>query len=78
MVVPVCFLVAAWTYAVTVNFVPAYRNPADRIGASDIGVEDAGAAAEERSIREDGEDGDDATNADGVGKGTEVQGEELV
>ena len=40
MVVPVCFMVAAWTYAVCVNFVPAYRNPADKIGAATIGLED--------------------------------------
>ena len=39
MVVPACFMVAAWTYAVCVNFVPAYRDPADKIGAATIGLE---------------------------------------
>jgi len=39
MVVPVCFMVLAWTYALCVNFVPAYRNPADKIGAATIGLE---------------------------------------
>lgn len=45
MVVPVCFMVVAWTYAVAVNFIPAYRNPADKIGAATIGLDDP--AAEE-------------------------------
>lgn len=39
MVVPVCFMVLAWSYALCVNFVPAYRNPADKIGAATIGLE---------------------------------------
>lgn len=39
MVVPVCFMVVAWTYAVAVNFIPAYRNPADKIGAARIGLD---------------------------------------
>lgn len=39
MVVPVCFFIAAWSYALCVNFVPYYRNPADAIGESNIGLE---------------------------------------
>jgi hypothetical protein len=31
-------MVAALTYAFAVNFVPAYRDPADKIGQSDIGI----------------------------------------
>lgn len=31
-------MIGAWTYAVTVNFVPSYRDPADKIGQSDIGI----------------------------------------
>jgi MFS transporter, FHS family, L-fucose permease len=31
-------MVLAWTYAVCVNFVPAYRDPADKIGDSDLGL----------------------------------------
>lgn len=31
-------MVAALTYAVAVNFVPAYREPADKIGESSIGI----------------------------------------
>lgn len=38
MVVPVMFFVAAWTYAVAVNFVPSYVKPADSLGNSKIGV----------------------------------------
>ncbi|KAI4187918.1 MAG: hypothetical protein L6R41_002493 [Letrouitia leprolyta] len=78
MVVPVCFMVAAWTYAVAVNFVPAYRNPADKIGASAIGVERNTSAASERSGRENSEEGDDAGGADANGKGVEVHREEVV
>ena len=40
MVVPACFMVAAWSYALCVNFVPSYRNPADQIGAGMIGIRD--------------------------------------
>ncbi|KAJ7581481.1 major facilitator superfamily domain-containing protein [Mycena floridula] len=32
MVVPVCFFVAAYTYALAVNFVPAYRDVVDKTG----------------------------------------------
>lgn len=57
MVVPVCFMVAAWTYAVAVNFVPSYRDPADQIGAATIGIENAG----DESSR--GDPDDDLTKA---------------
>ncbi|KAL8787699.1 MAG: hypothetical protein Q9195_007655 [Heterodermia aff. obscurata] len=40
MVVPMCFMIAAWSYALCVNFVPSYRNPADQIGAGMIGIRD--------------------------------------
>lgn len=66
MVVPVCFMVAAWTYAVCVNFVPAYRNPADKIGAATIGLENGG--GETSSEAEVGED---------IGKGTKEHREEV-
>ncbi|KAL8835567.1 MAG: hypothetical protein Q9176_006844 [Flavoplaca citrina] len=54
MVVPVCFMVAAWSYAVAVNFVPAYRDPADRTGAATIGIEnvDRGAGKQNGSGEE--------------------------
>ncbi|KAL8990755.1 MAG: hypothetical protein Q9169_008046, partial [Polycauliona sp. 2 TL-2023] len=54
MVVPVCFMVAAYSYAVAVNFVPAYRDPADKTGAATIGIENANRGSEERD--DSGED----------------------
>ena len=38
MLVPVMFFVAAWTYGLCVNFVPFYRDTADKIGESEIGI----------------------------------------
>ncbi|KAF2426174.1 MFS general substrate transporter [Tothia fuscella] len=37
MLVPVMFFIPAWSYALCVNFVPAYRDPADKIASSGIG-----------------------------------------
>lgn len=55
MVVPVCFMVLAWSYALCVNFVPAYRNPADKIGAATIGLEHSGGemGSKDEGIRDD-------------------------
>lgn len=44
MVVPVCFFVAAWSYALAVNFVKAYRDPADKFHMTDVGIENVGRA----------------------------------
>lgn len=38
MVVPVCFFVVALSYAVCVNFVPSYRDPADKTHDSSLGI----------------------------------------
>ncbi|KEY69731.1 hypothetical protein S7711_03212 [Stachybotrys chartarum IBT 7711] len=38
MVVPLCFFIAAWTYALAVNFVPKYVNVVDSFGKTDIGL----------------------------------------
>ena len=38
-VVPVCFFIAAWSYALCVNFVPPYENVADPIGNSQVGLQ---------------------------------------
>ncbi|KAK7756378.1 hypothetical protein SLS62_001604 [Diatrype stigma] len=38
MVVPLMFFVAAETYALAVNFVPAYRDPADAFTTAEIGL----------------------------------------
>ncbi|KAF2147513.1 uncharacterized protein K452DRAFT_217513 [Aplosporella prunicola CBS 121167] len=47
MVVPLCFMIAAWSYAICVNYLPSYRDPADKIGASNIGVVGGGKDEEE-------------------------------
>jgi FHS family L-fucose permease-like MFS transporter len=38
MCVPLAFFIAAWSYSLCVNFVPAYRDVADRFSTTDIGV----------------------------------------
>ncbi|KAG5635959.1 hypothetical protein H0H81_009557 [Sphagnurus paluster] len=38
MVVPAAFFVLAYTYTLAVNFVPSYRDPADKVGESDLGL----------------------------------------
>jgi FHS family L-fucose permease-like MFS transporter len=38
MIVPVMFFVSAETYAFAVNFIPSYRDPADKIGEGIVGV----------------------------------------
>ncbi|KAF7116390.1 hypothetical protein CNMCM5793_004634 [Aspergillus hiratsukae] len=47
MIVPTIFMVAAWTYAVAVNFVPAYRDTVDKVGDSQIGLIENDAAAKD-------------------------------
>ena len=41
MAVPLAFFVLAWTYALAVNFVPAYRNVADKFHTTEIGIVNA-------------------------------------
>lgn len=38
MVVPLMFFVAALSYALAVNFVPAYRDPADAFSTTEVGL----------------------------------------
>jgi FHS family L-fucose permease-like MFS transporter len=38
MVVPLCFFVASWTYALAVNFWPWYRNTVDAFSTTEVGV----------------------------------------
>jgi len=35
MIIPVMFFVMAYSYALAVNFVPSYRDPADKVGKDD-------------------------------------------
>lgn len=65
MVVPVCFQIAAWTYALAVNFVPSYREPADALGESIIGMERNSANGKDEE-------------SGGVGSGVHHEGEGLV
>ena len=53
MLVPLCFFVAAWTYSLAVNFVPAYRIPADKFSTTKIGLQDTGVSDEEKASSED-------------------------
>lgn len=54
-------MVAALTYAFAVNFIPAYREPADKIGESSIGlVEDK---KDEEAANQPVEERDDAISA---------------
>lgn len=41
MVVPLCFFLAAWTYAYAVNFVPNYVTVVDSFGETDVGLRNA-------------------------------------
>ncbi|GLB45275.1 putative major facilitator superfamily protein [Lyophyllum shimeji] len=52
MIIPVIFFIIAWTYAVMVNFVPSYRDPADKVGESDLGL--AVRADDGGSVEKDG------------------------
>lgn len=38
MVVPMAFFIAAWSYALAVNFVPSYKNTADAFSETEIGL----------------------------------------
>ena len=49
MVVPLCFFVAAFSYAICVNFVPAYRNVVDAFAETKVGVENVGGAKDEET-----------------------------
>ncbi|KAL8750615.1 MAG: hypothetical protein Q9184_006365 [Pyrenodesmia sp. 2 TL-2023] len=75
MVVPVCFFIAAWTYSLAVNFVPAYRDPADKIGAATIGIEGAdrlGGGGDRDRERGEGSSGSEEGNSKGTAVRTET------
>jgi FHS family L-fucose permease-like MFS transporter len=55
MVVPACFFVAAWSYAVCCNFVPKFRDVMDRVGDSTLGL--GPPASEDNVVEEDRKDG---------------------
>lgn len=45
-------MVVAWTYAIAVNFVPAYRDTVDKVGESKVGLQE-GLKDEEAVIAND-------------------------
>jgi len=47
MSVPLAFFVASWSYALCVNFVPAYRDPADKFTTAEVGLGTRTVVAEE-------------------------------
>lgn len=62
MVVPMCFFIAAWSYSLCVNFVPAYRIPADKFSTTKVGIENI------EQVRHDQESGGESPS------GTEKEG----
>lgn len=50
MCVPLVFFAAAWTYPLCVNFVPAYRNVADKFSTTEIGLTNAHANDPENQV----------------------------
>ncbi|KAJ4363158.1 hypothetical protein N0V83_010278 [Neocucurbitaria cava] len=50
MTVPMAFFIAAWTYPFCVNFIPAYRNVADKFSTTEIGISNANANDPENQI----------------------------
>jgi FHS family L-fucose permease-like MFS transporter len=66
MVVPLCFFVAAFSYAICVNFVPAYRDTADAFAETKVGIDGAGVKDEETGspgvLGEKSLDGGEATH----------------
>jgi FHS family L-fucose permease-like MFS transporter len=75
MSVPLMFFVAAWTYAAAVNFVPRYRDMADKFSMAKIGIEgpvdvETGSGSAEEAALEKGE-ADNREHAE-VGSGEKV------
>ncbi|KAJ5650081.1 uncharacterized protein N7484_003804 [Penicillium longicatenatum] len=50
MIVPTMFMVVAWTYAVTVNFAPSYRDTVDKVGESTVGLQVENSKDEETAV----------------------------
>lgn len=58
MVVPLAFFVAAWSYALAVNFVPRYRDVADAFTETEVGLH-----GHHEGVAEDGSLGADEEKA---------------
>ena len=59
MVVPMCFFVGAWTYSLAVNFVPAYRIPADKFSNTTVGIENLENIVQEEEQEKSGDESGD-------------------
>lgn len=46
-------MVVAWTYAIAVNFVPAYRITVDKVGESTVGLQNDSPKDEEAVVETD-------------------------
>jgi len=47
MSVPLAFFISAWSYSLCVNFVPKYRDPADKFSTTKVGLEGSTASVED-------------------------------
>lgn len=65
MIVPLFFFVAAFSYAICVNFVPAYRDVVDAFAETKVGVEGVAGAKDEES----GSPGGGVLGEKGMGSG---------
>lgn len=74
MVVPMMFFVAAWTYALCVNFVASYRELADKFATTEIGLGDRRMDEESGSV--EGEKGG-VVEKERVGEHTVDDGREV-
>ncbi|GAQ44494.1 hypothetical protein AtubIFM56815_001077 [Aspergillus tubingensis] len=75
MIVPTMFMVVAWTYALAVNFVPAYRDMVDKVGESEIGLRDEAASVSPKDVESGGGRGDELADMEKE-KGEETAREE--
>ncbi|KAI9688575.1 MAG: hypothetical protein M1822_001524 [Bathelium mastoideum] len=50
MSVPLAFFIAAWSYALCVNFIPSYRDVADKFTIAKIGMQEDGARDEVKGV----------------------------
>ena len=71
MSVPLAFFIAAWSYALCVNFVPYYRVPIDKIGHATIGLDPASRDLEAKVGDDEGAYGTERADA----REEEVHGE---
>jgi MFS transporter, FHS family, L-fucose permease len=73
MTVPLAFFVAASTYTVAVNFIPAYRDVADKFSTTKIGVEGAAATTDEEGVVGEESKSDLPVQTEAVGHSTNVE-----